>query len=70
MTPPKPLCPACGTAHGGATRCDGTAVGWERRRARALAWGRAQQAEHDKAAAARAAGKVYTARKIDYEVER
>jgi hypothetical protein len=69
MTPNSP-CPTCGTAHGGAVRCDGSPIDWAGRRERALAWGRAQQAEHDKAAAARAAGKVYTAKRIDYEVER
>jgi hypothetical protein len=71
MTAPNPpTCSTCGTAHGGAVRCNGTAVDWAARRVRALAWGRAQQAEHDKAAAARAAGKVYTAKRIEYEVER
>jgi hypothetical protein len=70
MTPNPPTCPACGMAHGGAVRCDGSPIDWTARRAKALAWGRAQQAEHDKAAAARAAGRVYTARRIDYEVGR
>jgi hypothetical protein len=63
-----PLCPTCGTAHGGAVYCDGSSIDWAARKAKALAWGRAQQAEHDKAAAARATGKVYTAKVIAYEV--
>jgi hypothetical protein len=59
-------CAVCGRdKHPGYT-CEGKPYSAEARKARVLAWGVAQKAEHDKADQARREGRQYTAKRIEY----
>jgi hypothetical protein len=63
----RATCAVCGRDKHPNEDCSGRAVDWNERKLRALAWGKAQQAEHDKADQARREGRQYTARRIDYD---